>query len=222
MKDKQLLFLYFLLLAFVTFNCKCFSFSLKKTMMNKDTIHAHFKGGEKALFKHLNKKIIYPEICKEQCIQGIVMISFEVDTLGNVASVNIVNSVHEILDDIAVKAVQSTSGKWIPCTFKNQKETESMRIPISFIFQDYFCSQESIENFKKGAYYYQMDSLALAEKFYLKSFRSNPQNITAIYNCSIIRLRLNDINGACNYLNYIKILGRKEGDELSKQYCPVK
>lgn len=222
MKSKSVRLLYFFLVAFIVLSNKSYSFSFKNKVIAKDTTHTQFIGGEKAFHRLLEKKIHYPKFCKENCIQGIVVISFEVDTLGNVNFINVVNSVHELLDEIAVNALKSTSGRWNPASINGHKVTETSRIPISFIYHDNECSEESIENFRKGTYYYEMDSLKLAEKYYLKSFRNNPQNITAIYNCSIIRLKLNDINGACNYLNYIKTLGRKDGDELIKQYCTEK
>ena len=73
-----------------------------------------FMGGDANAFsKWVNERLQYPEIAKENGIQGRVLLQFVVGADGKVSNVKVVRGVDPALDKEAVRVVQS-SPKWTP------------------------------------------------------------------------------------------------------------
>ncbi|TAL74322.1 MAG: energy transducer TonB [Bacteroidetes bacterium] len=73
-----------------------------------------FKGGDINKFREwVQKRTNYPQIAIDNKIQGRVFLTFIVETDGSVSNVTIVKGVDPIIDNEAVKAIQS-SPKWSP------------------------------------------------------------------------------------------------------------
>lgn len=93
-----------------------------------------FPGGERALIKYIAEHIKYPEMAKENDIQGTVYVKFVVDEKGNVTNVGIIRGVDEHLDQEAIRVVKSLP-KWTPGE-QNQKPVKvSHSLPIRFALQ---------------------------------------------------------------------------------------
>ncbi len=73
----------------------------------------------------------YPKAAVEQGIQGTVQVSFVIDRNGAVRDVQVVRSVHPLLDDEAVKVI-SASPKWRPARVRGEKVSSSMTIGVEF------------------------------------------------------------------------------------------
>ena len=115
MKNKSLLILMF-----------CFSI-LFGQQMDKDSIYLNvekmpiIKGG----FAAVGKKIRYPNIAKQMCMQGVVYIGFIVNSEGKVEDPKILKSVAKILDEEAIRVVEKEiefepgyqEGKAVPVRF---------------------------------------------------------------------------------------------------------
>jgi protein TonB len=72
-----------------------------------------FPGGEKALFEYIYANIQYPEIAKENNIQGRVILRFCVTYKGGVDQVSILKPVDPSLDNEAIRVIK-TLPAWKP------------------------------------------------------------------------------------------------------------
>ncbi|MDA3819365.1 MAG: energy transducer TonB [Candidatus Delongbacteria bacterium] len=90
-----------------------------------------FPGGDAALMKFLSKHTKYPEIAKENGIQGKVYVQFVIDKNGNVTSVSIVRGVDPYLDKEA-KRVVSQLPDWKPGQQRGQPVPVTYIVPINF------------------------------------------------------------------------------------------
>ena len=94
-----------------------------------------FKGGDINKFREwVQKRVRYPELAAENGIQGIVFITFVVETNGNVSNVTISRSVDQLLDEAAKEAVMA-SPKWEPGMQRGRPVRVRYSIPIIFQLQ---------------------------------------------------------------------------------------
>ncbi len=92
-----------------------------------------FQGGDQNDFtKWVFKNIVYPEIAKENGVQGRVTLQFTVDTKGKVTDVKVVRGVDSSLDKEAVRVV-SSSPAWTPG--KQSGKPVKVRFTFPVIFQ---------------------------------------------------------------------------------------
>ena len=91
-----------------------------------------FKGGDQNTFtKWVFSQIEYPEIAKENGVQGRVVLEFIVDTDGAVKNVKVLRGVDSSLDKEAVRVV-SSSPKWTPGKQRNKPVRVRYTFPIIF------------------------------------------------------------------------------------------
>jgi len=91
-----------------------------------------FRGGEAIEFaKWVYDNLVYPEIAKENAIQGRVMLQFTIEKDGRVSKVTVLRGVDSSLDKEAVRVV-SSSPKWTPGRQRNKPVRVRYTIPIIF------------------------------------------------------------------------------------------
>jgi len=91
-----------------------------------------FQGGDEHSFNTwIQEQIKYPAVAKEKEIQGRVMLTFIVDTEGNVRDVAVLRGIDPVLDNEALRVV-SSSPKWTPGVEKGQKINVRFNFPIVF------------------------------------------------------------------------------------------
>ena len=91
-----------------------------------------FKGGDQNEFtKWVYSQVVYPEIAKENGVQGRVMLTFTVNTDGSVSDVKVLRGVDSSLDKEAVRVV-SSSPKWSPGKQRNKPVKVKFTFPIIF------------------------------------------------------------------------------------------
>ena len=91
-----------------------------------------FKGGDQNTFtKWVFSQIEYPEIAKENGVQGRVVLEFIVDTDGAVKNVKVLRGVDSSLDKEAVRVV-SSSPKWQPGMQRNKPVKVKYTFPVVF------------------------------------------------------------------------------------------
>lgn len=81
--------------------------------------------------KWVYSKIVYPEVAKENGVQGRVTLSFMIDTDGSVKNVKVLRGVDSSIDAEAVRVVKS-SPKWKPGKQRNKNVKCSYTFPIVF------------------------------------------------------------------------------------------
>ena len=91
-----------------------------------------FQGGDANTFtKWVFSKIVYPEIAKENGVQGRVTLQFTIDTDGSIKNVKVLRGVDSSLDKEAVRVV-SSSPKWQPGMQRNKPVKVKYTFPVVF------------------------------------------------------------------------------------------
>jgi protein TonB len=91
-----------------------------------------FMGGDANAFsKWVNERLNYPEIAKENGIQGRVLLQFVVGADGKVSNVKVVRGVDPSLDKEAVRVVQS-SPNWSPGKQRDRAVKVTYTFPVIF------------------------------------------------------------------------------------------
>ena len=91
-----------------------------------------FNGGDaNEVTKWVNKQLQYPDVAKENGVQGRVMLQFTVNTDGSVSNVKVVRGVDPSLDKEAVRVV-SMSPKWTPGKQRDRKVKVTYTFPVIF------------------------------------------------------------------------------------------
>ena len=91
-----------------------------------------FNGGDANEFsKWVNSKLVYPEIAKENGVQGRVTLQFTVNPDGSVSNVKVLRGVDSSLDKEAVRVV-SSSPKWKPGKQRDRAVKVTYTFPVIF------------------------------------------------------------------------------------------
>lgn len=98
----------------------------------KAEVMPKFQGQDYTTFRDwVQKNAVYPELAKNNNIQGTVTLSFVVNTNGEVVDIEIISSPDRMLSDAAIRTVRS-SPKWTPGMQKNRPQAVKMNIPVKF------------------------------------------------------------------------------------------
>ena len=91
-----------------------------------------FQGGDANQFsKWVNSRLVYPEIAKENGVQGRVTLQFTVEKDGSVTKVKVLRGVDPSLDKEAVRVV-SMSPKWKPGKQRDRTVPVTYTFPVIF------------------------------------------------------------------------------------------
>lgn len=90
-----------------------------------------FPGGQNGLRKKIAKSVQYPEIAKENGIQGKVFVQFVVNQKGKVEQVKVVRGVDPSLDKEAIRVIKSLP-QWKPGSQRGKPVKVSFTVPIHF------------------------------------------------------------------------------------------
>ena len=91
-----------------------------------------FQGGDANQFsKWVNSRLVYPEIAKENGVQGRVTLQFTVEKDGSVTKVKVLRGVDPSLDKEAVRVV-SMSPKWSPGKQRDRAVPVTYTFPVVF------------------------------------------------------------------------------------------
>ena len=90
-----------------------------------------FPGGTDALLEYLRTNLKYPDECKENNIQGRVLVSFVVNKTGEIINAEVVKSVNELLDAEALRVVNSMP-VWKPGKQRGEVVRVKYVVPVNF------------------------------------------------------------------------------------------
>ena len=91
-----------------------------------------FLGGDENTFtKWVFDRIVYPEVAKENGVQGRVVLSFIVDSDGYVKNVTVLRGVDPSIDKEAVRVV-SSSPQWKPGRQRDKNVRVRYNFPLNF------------------------------------------------------------------------------------------
>ena len=95
---------------------------------------ASFPGGLQAMMEFLGKNTKYPEMARENGIQGRVYIQFVVYKDGSIKDVKVMKGRHATLDKEAVRVVKSMP-KWVPGKQRGKSVNSRFTLPVKFKIQ---------------------------------------------------------------------------------------
>ncbi len=90
-----------------------------------------FPGGQMELRKQIAKRTKYPEVAKENGIQGKVYVQFVVNEQGVITNAKVVRGVDPSLDAEAIRVINSLP-KWKPGSQRGKPVKVSFTVPINF------------------------------------------------------------------------------------------
>lgn len=91
-----------------------------------------FNGGDANDFaKWVNSRLVYPEIAKDNCVEGRVVLQFTIGKDGRLQDVKVLNSPDESLAREAVRVV-SSSPKWEPGRQRDRAVKVSYTFPVIY------------------------------------------------------------------------------------------
>lgn len=182
-----------------------------------------YKGGEKALMQFLGENLIYPSECAENDIEGKVVVKFVVLSNGNVDFVEVIKSVHPLLDAEAVRVI-SLLNDWIPGKLNGEAVNVYYTLPVNFKLQN----EESVEAQIKVKEWQQFSELAKeaeqngniphAIAYYWECFDINPLITSPIE--SILHINKGETNYGTNLdilTKAYKLIKDKENSPFNKQ-----
>ena len=91
----------------------------------------YFRGGERALMEYLQTHINYPPEAVKDSIQGRVIVQLLIERNGSVHEVKVVRSVHELLDNEAIRVCKSLP-KFYPGRVGGKAAAMWLTLPITF------------------------------------------------------------------------------------------
>jgi periplasmic protein TonB len=91
-----------------------------------------FPGGTDAVRRYIELTVIYPLQAIKQKLNGVVVVSFDVNKLGEVDNIQIERGVNPMLDQEAVKAVKSMP-RWKPGVRHGRPVIVKFVIPVRFM-----------------------------------------------------------------------------------------
>jgi TonB family protein len=104
---------------------------LKDTIVLFPEIIAEFPGGSQSLKDFISQNIIFPQLCKENNIEGRVFVKFLVHSTGGISQIQIARGVHPQLD-FEAKNVVKKMPLWNPAIFQGRKVPSYAVIPVLF------------------------------------------------------------------------------------------
>jgi TonB family protein len=92
---------------------------------------AEFPGGHSAWLNFLTENLTYPKALKKEKISGQVIAKVCVDPTGKINNVEIIKSLHPLLDEEVIRAIKS-SPKWKPARQNGKTVQMTFTQPINF------------------------------------------------------------------------------------------
>lgn len=195
-----------------------------------------FKGGRERLDQFIKNNLIYPEYSKFNCLQGTVLISFQLSKKGKISSSRVERGFGTDLDDEALRIIRLSSGKWtVPTSFDT---TQYLTLPIAFSLKEYDCESRSKEEIKDAiaAYKARQDLTNAITNYYSRKISEKPgeeQKILELkqqlgYDERFIdrmirqaqqKLKQGDRESACEDFSFVKNLGSNKADKLILSNC---
>lgn len=143
---KLLLFVTYMLFTSLLFSCgddedDAFSpmqlpASASDTVYEEDEVDGkpYYQGGDEMYRHYLDTHLKYPAIAAVKGIQGEVVISFIVEKDGSLSDFQIEKSVHESLDNEALRVISGMPA-WIPGHYQNMRVRVRSQAPVTFILK---------------------------------------------------------------------------------------
>ena len=106
----------------------------EKVLIEPNEIKPSFDGGDVVKFqKWVEEHRIYPEEAKMAGIEGRVTLQFTITKEGKLTNVKLLRGVHPLLDQEAIRVIESAPQKWTPgLDYKGEPKDVTYTYPMIF------------------------------------------------------------------------------------------
>lgn len=94
-------------------------------------VAASYPGGDVAMAKYINGKLVYPKKAVKDGVEGRVVVSFVVNVDGSLTDATVTRSVRKDLDKEALRVVEDMP-KWEPATRDGKPVSSTFSVPVTF------------------------------------------------------------------------------------------
>ena len=105
--------------------------SLNLDLMTETTLKPSFPGGYEALIAYFQDHINYPTSARENGVEGIVEVVFQIDAKGKISNVEVEKGVNQAIDQEAIRVVEAMPN-WNVQNVGLQASTMNVRMKIQF------------------------------------------------------------------------------------------
>lgn len=235
MKKYLIIYLFFFLCLNV-FGQKADSVStvIDSAIYKDADVLPRFPGGDSSLAAFIVNNFNYPKRALDvNLVSDVISVSFIISFEGKVKNIKIIQGSEKAPSlDAEIVRVLSQSPDWKPAKRNG--------MPVNFIYflhispfkssgmleiRVYNVSVMNHQRAKQNREYNigvnlsKEGNYAGAIDHFTNAININPQDIDALYNRGIMKIKLNDINGACIDFNTIRSLDSSDADVLLKKYC---
>ena len=98
-------------------------------------VMSEYPGGMEALYKYLRENLIYPEFCKQNNIQGTVVVEFVIDKTGKIGNAKVIVPLHPDCDKETIRVVKEMPD-WTPAKQNGKPVAIYYNLPIKFVLND--------------------------------------------------------------------------------------
>jgi TonB family protein len=164
---------------------------------------------------YLGKNVHYPESSIQRMEQGTEVVRFVVTPQGEVADINIINSVSTEIDDVVIRALIATKGMWKPGQNNEKPVTMEKEVSVVFRIDELGCDSKHLGKkyfLKGGEMLFTKQSPKKALKYLNKGIILLPNEPGMLALRGLTRYELGDRDGALSDWSRINTLGGLEGD----------
>lgn len=220
LRGSRLLTSFFLLTAFSF--CHAQDSSLAKVYTNVEEM-PHFPPEYGDLSYYIYKNIQFPDAALRNEKEGIVYVTFVVDTDGTLYNDSVLHGIGHGCDEEALRIVRAMP-KWVAGKQNGQRVKVSYALPVEFRLQ----SKEALQ--ARGRLYdydpYLHGVSLIKEREFFKAVQEfdiavakNEQNIDAYYNRGVAKLLMRDTAAACHDWGIGAYYGDSEVVEQLNKMC---
>lgn len=94
-------------------------------------VQAEPLNGYPALYEYFNKELQYPQEAIKDSIQGIVAVTFYINTEGSAGRIKIENSLGELFDKEVIRLIENMP-LWKPATINGKPVESKLSLPLTF------------------------------------------------------------------------------------------
>ncbi|TAH38359.1 MAG: TonB family protein [Bacteroidetes bacterium] len=102
---------------------------------SKLDIQPRFIGSMNEFYNIITAQLYYPLLARTRHTSGQFYLSFEIDTLGSIGNIEIINDIGDGCSTEAIRALKHIPNLWIPAQKKNEKYSSRFILPFNFILK---------------------------------------------------------------------------------------
>ena len=196
-------------------------------------------GGINTFYQYVSSHIIYPQLAKEDGIQGKVFVKFVVETDGSLSDIRVLKGIERCVDcdNEAIRVVKSYTEKWMPGKQNGIPVRVYYTLPIAYKVLGRNPIAESNESklspeqrlkheramvqWNDGHQFEQNFDFARALEKFEKTLSIEPDNKYALFDKGKMLMVLGQKDEACRTWNKLiaDSIRKDEASEFVKKYC---